>query len=1358
MLIKEYRIPLPLDVEEYRIAQLYMIQKKSREESRDTESGVEIIENKPYVDGPGGDGQYTYKIYHIGSHLPGWFRAVLSKSALQVEEEAWNAYPYTKTRYRCPFVDKFLLEIETRYLSDCCVQDNALDLNDHERAQREIDIIDIVRDPISSNDYRQEEDPKLFRSSKTSRGPLEDGWKEEYLPSVRGDKPVMTAYKVCRVEFKYWGMQTKIERFIHDIALRRTMLRAHRQAWCWQDEYHGLCMDDIRQLEKETQIHLAQKMASSLISISSSSSSSCSSIYDELGLRSEGREGVEEERVEEEGSLSGSVVRLKKSAGRGGGGGEEEEDDEMQMEPLERWGGGGGGGGRGGIQKKKSWEGQDSGGSKNNTLKRGGRKSKARGAGGVKGNSEWRYQSLEQLQGSDNSDEEFFDARLPHGDGEERERAEERRVRGRRVRSSSMEVVVGGYESCDTPTPTTPAFEGNLADHVEAAEMFGPSHTLTDPSQAGGTELHPMAPEVSPVKILFLVMHGGNLLDTTQSPTSKRGDFSTLQATLGSVVQSHYQSAADTMALRLVQCPYITVDTLSLLASFSSQASEDGNLTATQDFVPVGAIALFATSSARYMEHVNATVCRANAVYHEFLASPQGRGFTGQVCLVADSTGALLTYDALTRYQSPLLQDGASPYYGSQDSLATHPSPHHPSRPGGAVFAAEDPSTRHTPPDSRKASEGSSHSDRRRRTERSRSEVLLPKSSDFPESSKTQSSGRARHLSKSYGPERTSQSSRRTSSGSFFDGGLAQLDFEVTEFFMLGCPLGLVLAYRRAFCGEDRHCGLTRPQCLQVYNLFHSSDPLAVRLEPLVSDGFKHLAPVKVPRYSRFPLGDGEPVHVVETIESNLQVFTEGRRPSTTPGLSCLQRQPSYSSMVSVCSGLGDSPASVIANVNSKWWGTKRLDYVLYCPDALHSFPSTALTPLFHSSFWESADVVAFILRQVVRQDVTVEEGAEKGVCRAMSFKMTQPREKWLKRRTTIKVRNLQQNHRANDVMVLEDQAQTVQARFTYGALDIVSLTGEKVDVNIMKQPPSGDWTHMGTALTDGHGKLTFTLPDDQRLSHGMYPVKCVVRGDHTSVDLFLTVLPAKTETVVFSIDGSFTASVSIMANDPKVRAGAVDVVRHWQDLGYLILYVSARPDMQQKKMVSWLAQHNFPHGMVAFMDGFSKDPLKQKLHYLQQVQSQADVHYVGAYGSSKDIHIYKELGLQASQIFIVGKAAKKFAGMAQILADGYATHLTSLLDPGSRLRPATGNARLFLRKTCFRLPGNSDVGGKKSGKMAPGTEGAGGKEGTRIADSAAGPTHIVIPSEEGGGEEEEEEEEMITIEMRDMCTQTSNA
>lgn len=45
------------------------------------------------------------------------------------------------------------------------------------------------------------------------------------------------------------------------LGLRKVMVRAHRQAWCWQDEWYGLTMEDIRQLELETQLALATKMA-----------------------------------------------------------------------------------------------------------------------------------------------------------------------------------------------------------------------------------------------------------------------------------------------------------------------------------------------------------------------------------------------------------------------------------------------------------------------------------------------------------------------------------------------------------------------------------------------------------------------------------------------------------------------------------------------------------------------------------------------------------------------------------------------------------------------------------------------------------------------------------------------------------------------------------------------------------------------------------------------------------------------------------------------------------------------------------------------------------------------------------------
>lgn len=51
---------------------------------------------------------------------------------------------------------------------------------------------------------------------------------------------------------------------------------------------------------------------------------------------------------------------------------------------------------------------------------------------------------------------------------------------------------------------------------------------------------------------------------------------------------------------------------------------------------------------------------------------------------------------------------------------------------------------------------------------------------------------------------------------------------------------------------------------------------------------------------------------------------------------------------------------------------------------------------------------------------------------------------------------------------------------------------------------------------------------------------------------------------------------------------------------GYLIVYITGRPDMQHQAVVNWLAHHNFPHGMVQFCDGLVADPLRQKTNYLK--------------------------------------------------------------------------------------------------------------------------------------------------------------
>lgn len=42
------------------------------------------------------------------------------------------------------------------------------------------DVIDVVKDQLYGADYVREEDPKIYVSQKTGRGPLSDTWLDDY--------------------------------------------------------------------------------------------------------------------------------------------------------------------------------------------------------------------------------------------------------------------------------------------------------------------------------------------------------------------------------------------------------------------------------------------------------------------------------------------------------------------------------------------------------------------------------------------------------------------------------------------------------------------------------------------------------------------------------------------------------------------------------------------------------------------------------------------------------------------------------------------------------------------------------------------------------------------------------------------------------------------------------------------------------------------------------------------------------------------------------------------------------------------------------------------------------------------------
>jgi hypothetical protein len=181
-----------MSVEEYQVAQLYATAKVSKQNTGGGE-GVEILANEPF-ERPASEaflgkyniGQYTKKIYHLGSRVPGFVRLIFKDSSLSMHEEAWNAYPYCKTVLTNPYMkDNMLIDISTLHLPDRGESDNVHQLTGDDLKKRTVVYINIA-DKVSRNDYKPEDDPEKFKSAKTGRGPLlhTEQWQRSCQPHM----------------------------------------------------------------------------------------------------------------------------------------------------------------------------------------------------------------------------------------------------------------------------------------------------------------------------------------------------------------------------------------------------------------------------------------------------------------------------------------------------------------------------------------------------------------------------------------------------------------------------------------------------------------------------------------------------------------------------------------------------------------------------------------------------------------------------------------------------------------------------------------------------------------------------------------------------------------------------------------------------------------------------------------------------------------------------------------------------------------------------------------------------------------------------------------------------------------------
>lgn len=236
--------------------------------------------------------------------------------------------------------------------------------------------------------------------------------------------------------------------------------------------------------------------------------------------------------------------------------------------------------------------------------------------------------------------------------------------------------------------------------------------------------------------------------------------------------------------------------------------------------------------------------------------------------------------------------------------------------------------------------------------------------------------------------------------------------------------------------------------------------------------------------------------------------------------------------------------------------------------------------------------------------------------------------------------------HRVEDRISNPGKSLQISAKFEYDYLLRKDLEKEYI-IAYIYDGANSTWENIGRYKTDRDGRISVPLSNKKS---GKYIIRMVVEGDGSYADGLLTVVDEGRQAVVFDIDGTLTTSDFEMipdvigVRDAKAYYYAQNLLDLYQSKGYLIIYLTARPEWLTSVTKDWLKQQlHQPSYHLRTRGKITDDKAEYKLAYLKKLQQSLGISIVHTYGNAKtDIEAYKQIGIDDSQIYIIGKHAGK--------------------------------------------------------------------------------------------------------------------
>ena len=247
----EYRIPVPLSLDEYQIGIDYAYFSGIKEQMG-SGAGVTLLERHEFeteepVDPRMEAGMYRKKENQFGQHLPAILRGLAPEGSTAVVEESWDCFPFKRSVFTSEFMgESFYLEVRQIIVEDDRGElDNPLMLEE-KYLDRDIEYIDILVDEKTSSPLEGDADVATFVSASHERGPLQENFHESH-------DPITCVYSCVLFRLVTPMLQETAENLLLSWGVRDMLLAVHRRAFCTIDEWKDV-HDEESLLELENQV------------------------------------------------------------------------------------------------------------------------------------------------------------------------------------------------------------------------------------------------------------------------------------------------------------------------------------------------------------------------------------------------------------------------------------------------------------------------------------------------------------------------------------------------------------------------------------------------------------------------------------------------------------------------------------------------------------------------------------------------------------------------------------------------------------------------------------------------------------------------------------------------------------------------------------------------------------------------------------------------------------------------------------------------------------------------------------------------------------------------------------------------